>query len=303
MRSSAWFALSTAALTTIYPIWAPNRVLFGSVGLGISLVALLAAVHPLLPLLLVVARLAAFSLSPGPTLVVLPEAARSGAFMDFAQLTRLQRLMADTRQALVARYPALPRDARVGQHNMPRQAEYAFGGDHAPQVWYRDTTLRWVRFEDYSRDTAIRLVTIAEYQLGHVPVVALVEPAAMRNLVLASGQMAANDLAAALHSLAAAESLQRDPAARVFVATVVAKRAICLLGQGHGDAARGEAGRALARLPESVDARYVLAATGVERGEWAEASAQLDTLLAISPDDGDAKVLRERIRQGRAAGK
>ncbi|MEO5617726.1 MAG: hypothetical protein ABIS67_08140, partial [Candidatus Eisenbacteria bacterium] len=222
----AWFALSSAALTTMFPIWAPNRVLFGSVGLGVALAALVGAAHPILLAALVALRLAAFIVSPGPSRVVDFEAAPTGAFMDFPQITRLQRLMADTRGALKSAHPTLPRGAQVGQRNMPRRAEYAFGGDRALQVWYGDSTLRWVRFDTYSRDTTIALDAIVEYQLGYQPQLALVDPAAMRSLLRSLRLMAGGDPHGALVALDAAEAAQLDPAARVFLGTVGSKRAV-----------------------------------------------------------------------------
>jgi tetratricopeptide (TPR) repeat protein len=297
----AWFALSSAALTTMFPIWAPNRVLFGSIGLGIALAALLAAAHPLLPIALVALRLAAFAVSPGPSRAVDFEAAPTGAFMDFAQITRLQRLMADTRGALLTANPTLPHGAQVGQRNMPRRAEYAFGGDRALQVWYGDTTLRWVRFETYSRDTTIRLAAIAEYQLGYRPQLALVEPAAMSALLRGLRLMEGGDPRGALAALDVAEAAQRDPAARVFLGTVGSKRAVCRMGIGDREGALDAASRSLAVWRENPDSRYVMAAIGTAHGELAEAEAQLDTLLAIYPGDTDAQALRERIRKLRGA--
>ncbi len=295
----AWFALASATLVTVFPIWAPNRALFGSLGLGIAAAGLLGAARGWLPWALVAVRLAAFAASPGPSREVGFEAAATGAFMDFPQLTRLQRLMRDTRETLAARFPALPAGAGVGQHNLPRRAEYAFGGDRALQVWYGDTTLRWVRFEAYSRDTTIPLTAIVEYQLGYRPQIALVEPAAMRALLRGIGEMAAGDLRAAGASFRAAEGAQRDPAARVFLGTAGAKRAVCRMGLGDRDGALEAARAALVTWRENPDSRYVMAAILHERGASAEAAAQLDTLLAIHPSDADAAALRERIRAGR----
>ena len=292
----AWFAFSSATLTTIYPFWAPNRALFGSVGLGVALAALLGAAWAALPWILLAIRLAAFAASPGPAAAIGVEPDRTGAFMDFPQLTRLQRLMADTRAALRARFPALPRGARVGQHDMPRRAEYAFGGDHALQCWYRDTTLRWVRFEEYSRDSTIPLATIVEYQPGYVPAVVLVDPAAMRSLLEGAGRLRAGDLRQAESLLAAVEREQSDPHARVLLGTAIGMRGGCRMGLGDTTAAIAESRRALAIYRENSDARYALALMLSRRGEEAEASSQLDTLLAITPDDRDARALAERLR-------
>jgi hypothetical protein len=52
----------------------------------------------------------------------------------------------------------------VGQHYLPEATQYALGGQRALQVWYRDTTLRWVRFEHVSAHREMPLVTIVEFQ-------------------------------------------------------------------------------------------------------------------------------------------
>lgn len=292
----AWFVLSSATLTTIFPFWAPNRALFGSVGLGIAVVALLGASWNLLPWAFLAVRLLAFAASPGPVAAVDIDQSPTGAFMDFQQLTRLQRLMADTRVALEARFPTLPHGALIGQHNMPRRAEYAFGGDHALQCWYRDTTLRWVRYADYSRDSAVALTTIAEYQLDHRPEVALVEPAAMRAMFDGIGRMTERRFDLALDALRLAEARQRDPDARVFLATVTGKEALCLLGLGRVDSALVAGRRTIALSRENPDGRYVTALILADRGDLASAEAQVDTLLALVPGDQDALALRDMIR-------
>ena len=296
---SVWFALASATLTTVYPFWMPNRALFGSVGLGIALTALLGAAWPVLPWALVALRLAAFAVSPGPSTAISIDPDRTGAFMDFEQLTRLQTLMTDTRHALTARYPTLPSGARIGQHAMPRRAEYAFGGDHALQCWYRDSTLRWVRFEEYSRDSAAGLTAIVEYQLGQSPGIALVDPAAMRELFGGIARIRDQDLPGALSAFAAAESLQRDRHAGVFLGTVAGKEAVCAMGLGRFDEAMAAGRRAITLYEEDADGRYVIAAIEAQRGNFDAAEAQVDTLIAISPHDRDALALRERIRAGR----
>src|SRR5262249_27791642 len=46
----AWSAVATAPLVTVFPIWSPQRVAYGSLGAGVALGAGLGAVHPgLLP--------------------------------------------------------------------------------------------------------------------------------------------------------------------------------------------------------------------------------------------------------------
>ncbi len=292
----AWFILGLLPLAATWPDWSGYRGIFAAIGLGISLTALLAAAHPSLAAVLLVARLGMLAVSPGAPARVTVAPQESGALLDFVKLARVQRLVEGTRHALQSRFPTLPPGARVGQHYLPRMTEYAFMGGRALRVWYRDSTLSWVRFEEYSRRPALDLAAIVEYQPDHVPQVALVDPPAMRALLDATDAMRRADWAAAGAALDRADSLQRDPGALVFRATVSAKRAVCMLSGGDSLSAEHEALTALALWRDNFDSRFVLATVWAPRGMAAEAIAQLDTLLATRPDDRGAYELRERIR-------
>ena len=296
----AWFLVFAMGLTAIYPIWAPYRAAFGAIGLGVALVAWLGAGEPWLIAPLVALRLATVAASQGPPPLVSSSAPESGAFIDFERLVRLQRLMIDTRTTLQAAFPTLPHGARVGQHYMPRGALYAFEGDKALQIWYRDTTVRWVPFTAYRSDPGLRLATIVEYQPHRAPQAALVEPAAMRALLEAADRIARSDWAGALARLGRADSLQRDAGAAVFRATVASKRALCRLELGAADDAAREARHGLDLWADNFDSRYVLASVALARDQLDEAEAQLDTLLAASPGDSSAAQLLRTVRATRA---
>jgi hypothetical protein len=294
---TAWFLASTAALVSIFPLWQPDRSQFASVGLGIALAAMLGALQPWLPAGVLALRLALFAACPGPATSVTTLPPEAGAFMDFPRLTRLQLLMRDIRTALHQRYPTLPRGARVVQQNLPHGAEWAFGGDHALRVWYRDSTLRWMRFERYRSDPAQDVATIVEFQPGSAPAVALVDPAAMRELLRAYDLLAAQRYRESIAGFARAESLQRDPDARVFHAIAASRRSFDFVRLEQWPEAEAEARRAVRISPADPDARYVLALGLAGLRREAEADAQLDTLLALSPGDGDALALRGELRR------
>jgi hypothetical protein len=169
----------------------------------------------------------------------------SGAFLDFERLARLQRVMVETRRALAERFPRLPHGARVGLLHPPLLTEYAFGGSLALQCWYRDSTLRWVRYEEFRRSPAGRLDAVVLYQPERRPQMMLVEPAAMRRYLTAGEALRREDWAAAFADLAAADSLQSDPSARVFTSRVAGRRAMCWLSMGQADDAEREARRAI----------------------------------------------------------
>jgi hypothetical protein len=288
----AWFALSSATLVTIFPLWAPNRSHYGSAGLGIAVVALADAAHPAVLAAVVAARLVVFAASPAPPREVRTVATPTGAFMDMDQLTRLQRLMRATRGALRSAHPTLPHGARVVQHDMPWRADYAFGGSHALQAWYRDTTLRWVRYEDFERDTTMTVTTVVQGQADHEPAVALVDPLAMRDIQRADAAILREDWVGALARLA--EARQRVPGgdAAVALAMIELRRAMALASLGRAPESERAARAALAHWPRGPMARYWIALALSDQGRPAEAVSVLDSALAADPDDMRCRQLR-----------
>ena len=306
-RWAAWGAIlflgASATLIAIFPIWAPNRSQFGSVGLGIALVAALGSAHPSLVAALVGLRLVAFALAPGPAMSVSATPPETGAFMDFERLTRLQRLMAETREVLTVRFPELPSGAGVVQHHLPLMTEYAFGGQRALHVWYRDTTLRWIRFEHLAARPELPVTTIVEFQPAEGArerrQIVLVEPAAMRRLLEATRYLDTSNCPRALAALDAADTLQPDQGARVFLSVVAAKRSLCLPDMGQNERAVEEARRSLALWSENDEGRFTLAEVWLAAGRLEEAQAQVDTLLARNPGNPGALDLGRRLQAAR----
>ena len=295
----AWFALSSAALSTIFPIWAPNRSLFGGVGFGIALVALLGAARPAIVAALLALRLAALALSPGPPSQVTRTAPATGAFMDFERLARLQRIMSETRATLRARFAPLPHGANVGYDNLPQESEYAFGASNALQVWYGDTTLRWVRHETLAADTTMPLATIVQWQARHDPEVVLVDPPAMRAMLRSIDQFEASAWSAGEASLREAAAAISEPRASLFFGTIHSLRATEYQRRGFVDSALAEAGRALALAPEMRQPRYLIAGLAVMRNDRSTMQAQLDTIRILEPNDPNLPVFLRAISKYR----
>ena len=181
----AWFALGTLALTPIYPSWQPNRHQHASLGLGVASTVFLGAAHPALAAANAVLRLVLLARAPGAVQLVEEAAPDAGAFMDWPRLTRLQHFMRAVRTTLAREFPKLPAGSVVVQQNLPHGVEYAFGGDHALQVWYGDPSLRWMRFDDFRAAPETAVSVILEGDPGHEPPVGLVRPDAMRALFTA----------------------------------------------------------------------------------------------------------------------
>lgn len=290
-----WFVLASATLLAIFPTWAAYRGIFATIGLGVAFAAFFGAASRVLLGLLVAGRIVLLLMSPVAPAAISSTAFESGAAIDFPNLVRIQRLMVETRELLEGEFPVLPAGAVVVQHNLPRMSEWAFVGDKALQCWYRDTTVRWVRFETFRADTSLPAATVVEFQPGRPRQVALVDPRAMRLLLAAEQPILTGDWATALDRLERAEREQHDPAAEVFLATVIGKQATAHAGLGHVARARAEAGRAMTLWPENPDSRYILAYLLEQDGYYAAAAAQLDTMLLTYPDDPHARRARERL--------
>jgi tetratricopeptide (TPR) repeat protein len=240
-------------------------------------------------------KLFLFAASPAAPRTITAEPVDAGEF-DFRHFARLERLVHEARTTLTTRFPALPHGAIVSQHQLPLLTEYAFAGSRALQVWYRDSTLQWVRFTDFEHDPHAPVVGVLEYEPRGPRQVALVEGDAVRGLFTASDRARTSDWAGALAALDHADSVQRDTAAAVFFATTAAKRALCLESLGRGADAEASAHRALALWPRNPDARYTLAELRLGERRYAEAETLLIAQLTMFPADRGAAELLERTR-------
>jgi hypothetical protein len=290
----AWGALATATLLTVYPVWSPERVAYSSLGLGVAVVALLAAAHPLLPWALVTLRVLAFCLAPGAPARVTRAVPERGAFVDFERLARLQRLMLEARTTLQREFPKLPPHAGVAMLHPPFQADYA-AGDRALQVWYADSTLRWVRWERMAEAEARGLAGAMEFQEDTEPQFRRIEPEALRLLFEAGTLQKQEQWAPSLDALRRADALQRDREAHHFLGRVAGLEAWCLGGMGRLAEAESTARQSLVIAPENADGHLTLAALHNGRGEWAQALAHLDTLQSWYPNYQAAVMMRQGV--------
>jgi tetratricopeptide (TPR) repeat protein len=292
---AAWFALATLTLAPLFPAWQSNRAHFGSVGLGIGATAVLGAAHPALAGVLVAGRLVLLDRAPRATQVVTDSLADTGAFMDWTHLTRLELFLRDARRTLHARYPALPHGAIVVQENLPHQLEYALGGNRALQAWYRDPSLRWMRFDAFRDSVETPVTVIVQGEGGRTPEVALVDPDAVRLLFRARPLILDQRYAEALVLLDRADSLQRDTNAVKYQVTSGAWRAYAWVESQRYDDAVALARRVLTLDPQHLLARQVLALGLANQGALVEALRELRIVEALAPGDPTAAALRARI--------
>jgi len=255
---TAWFALCTAALGSIYPLWQPNRAHVGSVGAGVVLAAAAESVHPALLAGLVGGRTLLLALAPHAARAASPAAPESGAFIDFAKLTRLQSTLREAR-AVLATVPPPPHGSAIVFGNAPRATLYALGGDHAVQVWFRDSTLHAISATQFSNDQAQPVAAFVQFQAAAEREVVLVPVAALREQEHAYTALLHGDLQGVLASVDRSDSLAPDPHAAVFHAGTAGFRALTLYGLSRFDPAVAEARRALALDPSETNARITLA--------------------------------------------
>jgi hypothetical protein len=292
---AAWFVLATGTLLSVYPVWSPERVVYASLGLGMALTLTLWAAHPALPWALVALRLATFALAPGAPARSARDVPEHGAFVDFERLAWLQRLTSETRTLLLSRIPRLPHGAVIGQLHRPQRAAYAFAGDRSLQVWYRDTTVRWLDWEraDWRSDPGP--VTIVDFLGSPARPFALVRPEAMRHYTAAAPFKERAAWPQALAELDSADATQDDRDAWGFLGMVAGRRALCELGTNDVSAGERSARRGLTLMPENGDARYALAEALAGSGRLAEARAHADTLLVLYPNDAAVRELAARL--------
>ncbi len=296
-----WFALATATLAPIFPSWQPNRSQYGSAGAGVALIGVAGAAHPALAAALTVSRIVWLECAPGAARGVSDVPPDQGAFMDWPRLTRLQRFMRATRTRLIAAYPTLPPGSAVVQQNLPHGIEYAFGGDHALQVWYRDPDVHWMRFDVWRAHRDTNATVIVQGSAGHEPPVALVSPAAVRRLFEAQDLVRTGSFAELLHTLDRADSLQHDADAIQYWVTSRAMRGYALVSTGQPAAAESLVTSLLPLDPNDVSARQVLALALAARGELTGAFAQLDTLRAIDAGNAATLALERQLNAQRDA--
>ncbi len=291
-----WFVLATGTLLPVHPVWSPERIVYSSLGAGLVLAAVLGAAHPALLGAFAALRIVTLLLAPGAPAQISREVADRGAFVDFERLARLQLLMREMRTALAREYPALPPGARVTLLHPPFLTDYA-GGDRALEVWRRDPSLHWVRFEQLTRDDGAGLSGALEFREGVTPPFRRVDPLAIHALLVAGRLNRSEQFAAAYDTLEVALALQKDPEAHHFIGRVKGLQAWCLGGTGRLKEAEVRARESLAIAPENADGHLAMAAILNGRGEWFASLAQLDTLLTWYPGFAPAVMMRNSVLQ------
>jgi hypothetical protein len=292
----SWGALATATLVTVHPVWSPERVVFTAVGLSPAWFVTLACARAGFAAAGLAVQLGMFALAPAPPARVTRAAPESGAFVDFERLSRLQRLMREARTAIRREYPMLRTGARVAMLHPPLMADYA-AGDRALQVWYRDSTLRWVKWNEMAEDEARSLDAALEFQEHADPPFRRVEPVALQTMFAARDLVRAERFADGAEVLRLADMQLTDPLAHHVRGRIWGLRAWCLASMGRVREGDTLARASLAIAPENADGHLTIAAMHNGRREWRRSLAHLDTLETWYPGYPVAVEMRRAIHE------
>src|SRR5262249_19631102 len=154
------------------------------------------------------------------------------------------------------------------------------------QIWYRDTTLRWLRYDDFRDHPEMNLSAIVHFQQDAQPKqMMLINPVSMHHYLVARKLVQDQSWQSAFHELALADSTQTERGVSAYIGRIAGRRAFCWVGVSDLDQAEREARRSLALWRDCSDGRYTLATVMSFTGRRAEAKRQLDTLLALYPGD------------------
>lgn len=278
-----WAGVAMVPLARFMPEWSSHRSIIPAVGLGIAIVALLRAAPPAWLAMLAGVRLAALVTSPEPAARI--SAGGSNVDFDFARIATLQRLAHEVHETLKTAYPTLPHGARIARNQWPRMSLFAFQEERAFHVWYRDTTLRVVTMAEVKRHPGDTLDAVIEFE-PHLPrQVTLIQPLALRAVLLAADSLKMNRDEQALAVLADFEKLQPDTSCGIFMATMWSLRGGALLSLRRDAEAQRALKRAIAAFPPNPDAHRFMSEVYRLNGHREEAVRELREHLRYFPED------------------
>ncbi len=291
----AWFVAGSLPLAVVPP-WNAWRTALPALGLGVAGTAAAGALHPALAVGFAAVRGAGLLLAaPAPALVATepPDAASQ---ISFTRLVRLQHAVAAAEEALLARYPTLPRGADVRYWSLPRMTELGFLGETAPRVWYADASLRWQGFggdRGFERRAPDALVQFSpEHPAAEFAVV--IEPEALRYYAGARRAFLEeqNALADSLFAIAYREQPRPAP---LFYANVARDQARLAYNRGDFAAADSLNALDLAHAGESPYHAALSAHLAYVRGDQEAAARWLQACLSLDPQHGEGRQLAAQM--------
>ena len=293
--AAVWTGSALLPLAWFMPAWGCHRAVMPALGLGLVAIALLRTLGPLPVAAFAGLRLAALlAVAPVPSRIPV-----TGAYteFDFDRLGSLQNLARGIRTRSLRSTPVLPHGARIVRYQWPRMSELAFEGSKSFQVWYGDSTLRVVGWEELDREPFGHADLAVAFEPLRTPQVAIISPAALQSVWDAKRLFPERPLAAEA-TLSEFERQQADTNAAGFIATGLALRGAALLAQGKLDPATTALEHAVRLNPDEPNAHRLLAAIHERRGERELMILELQRHLAIVPEDAASRQLLEHLTRG-----
>lgn len=292
LGAAAWYVLGTLPLLFVLPDWNAWRTSVPSLGLGLALGGLLAAIRPGFAAAFLVLRLVVLlAARPAPVLVsdVPP---RSPSDMSFVRLVRLQRIVESARRAVLRPGEHLPRGAHIIYWEQPRLSEVGFHGPDAARFWTADSGTVW-RGVGGARGLLGRVDAVLEFQRGRAWPAVRIEPRAFRLFADGVNRMLDRDLGGADSLLLAAARAQ--PGSLKFHGLVAENRCRVLWDMGRLAEADSVNESTLAVLGETSNYYAFVARKALLRGDRQAAARALRRCLTLKPDDEDGLALARRF--------
>jgi hypothetical protein len=293
IAAGVWFAAGVLPLAVLLPQWDAWRAWIPTLGFAFVTTALLGLASPWLAGGWIVVKIIALMLSPAAPVWVSAAAPQEASHESFPQITRLQRVVAGTRQTLLARCPRLPPRSIVAYFEIPRLAEYAFQGASALRVWYRDSTLSWDRFGGTAG--LLRPYAAGVEFLYFAPQVAIASgPEELRNFragVLATNQNRWEEA----DSLLQVASRDFGDRRSKFLGSIIQNRSNIAYLRGDYVGADSLNRQAEALGLDHPDFWAPTAAIALARGDTERARRAVRRLLELDPNHPDAKKLVEAV--------
>ena len=289
----AWFMLGVTPLAAL-PDWNAWRASIPALAFAAAATVFLSAAHPALAFGFAALRLFALVIAPPAPMKVEKLPPFTTSHFSFPSLTRLQRVVDETRRVMVARHDTLPSHAVVRYWSIPNISEVAFHGSDALRVWYRDSTLVWDRFAGLA---GIRTppAALVEFDCMRPPLAAVVDHEAMRLFIEAAQHQLAGrlDIADMLY-LAASRAEPRKVCP--FQAAMARNRAVIAISYGKLALADSLNRVDLELMGEGPATWTATAGIAFARGDSAAGRRALSQAFLWDPNYQGAKELEARTR-------
>ena len=244
--AAAWFIVGVIPFAGLLPDWNGWHAALPGIGLGFATLGLLGSGRTWLAAAFAVVRLVALVALPVPRDVTgAPPVTAS--LLSFERVSRLQRVVNSTHEALNSRFPTLPSGAAIRYWSVPLLSEVGYSDSRALRVWYGDSTLSWRTFggEAGLEQTVDALV---DFNVPSPAPAVVIEPAAIALIRAGNTAMRAGRLVEADSLFASA--LEAQPRiALPFETALLRVRAAIAVERGDTTAAHGFLSRIRTRLP------------------------------------------------------